>query len=389
MDLFTFNIVEIILLASLGILLIIQIIYYFSLYNQLHVHNKAVSAGDLIYETDLPPISVIISARNESENLRKYLPSILEQDYPNFEVIVINDGSTDESEDVLTILEEQYTNLYHTFTPDGARYISRKKLALTVGIKASKFDWLVFTDADCRPASKEWLKLMARNFTPRTEIVLGYSGYEQNKGWFYRKVSFTNLFMSMRFLGFALIDKPYMGIGRNMAYRKELFFKNKGFSSHLNLQRGDDDLFINEVATPFNTKVETSPGAIIRMEPAYGYKSWKEEKVSYLATSHFYHGAQRYLLGFETTSRLLFIATVIGTIAIGIINRQWVVLGLAILAYILRFVMQIIIINKTATDLEERKYYLTLPIFDIVLPLDVLKFKLFRTIRGKGDYMRR
>ena len=148
MDLFTFNIVEIILLASIGILLIIQIIYYFSLYNQLHVHNKAASEGDLIYETDLPPISVIISARNESENLRKYLPSILEQDYPNFEVIVINDGSTDESEDVLTILEEQYTNLYHTFTPDGARYISRKKLALTVGIKASKYDWLVFTDAD-------------------------------------------------------------------------------------------------------------------------------------------------------------------------------------------------------------------------------------------------
>ena len=93
----------------------------------------------------------------------------------------------------------------------------------------------------------------------------------------------------MRYLGFALINKPYMAIGRNMAYRKELFFKNKGFSSHLNLQRGDDDLFINEVATPFNTRVETSPNAVIRMEPAYSFKSWKEEKVSYLATSHYYH----------------------------------------------------------------------------------------------------
>jgi len=389
MNLFTFNIVEIILLASLGLFLIIQVIYYFSLYNQLHAHNKTANEGDMIYETDLPPVSVIISARNESENLQKNLPYVLEQDYPNFEVIVINDGSTDESEDVLTIFEEKYTNLYHTFTPDGARYISRKKLAITLGIKASKHNWLVFTDADCRPASNDWLKLMARNFSPRTDIVLGYSGYEQEKGWFQRKVAFSNLFMSMRYLGFALINKPYMAIGRNMAYRKELFFKNKGFSSHLNLQRGDDDLFINEVATPFNTRVETSPNAVIRMEPAYSFKSWKEEKVSYLATSHYYHGLQRYWLGFETTSRLLFITATIAAIVVGAINMQWIVLGVALLAYILRYIMQVIIINQTAADFGEKKYYLTLPIFDIIQPLDVLNFKLFRKIRGKADYMKR
>lgn len=389
MNLFTFNIVEIILLASLGLFLIIQVIYYFSLYNQLHAHNKAVNEGDLIYETEYPPISVIISARNESENLQKYLPYVLEQDYPNFEVIVINDGSTDESEDVLSTFEEKYTNLYHTFTPDGARYISRKKLALTVGIKASKHDWLVFTEANCRPASKDWLKLMARNFSPRTEVVLGYSGYEQENGWLQRKVAFTNLFMSMRYLGFALINKPYMGIGRNMAYRKELFFNNKGFSSHLNLQRGEDDLFINEVATPFNTRVETAPGAVIRMEPVYGYKSWKEEKVSYLATSKYYHGMQRYLSGFETTSRLLFIAILIATIVFSIIDQQWISLGIAILAYMLRYIMQVIIINRTASDFEEKKYYFTLPIFDVAQPLDILKFKLYRKIRGKGDFMRR
>ena len=389
MNLFTFNIVEIILLSSVGLFLIIQAIYYFNLYNQLHIHNKAANDGDLIYETEYPPISVIISARNESENLQKYLPYVLEQDYPEFEVIVINDGSTDESEDVLSAFEEKYTNLYHTFTPDGARYISRKKLAVTLGIKASKHNWLVFTDADCRPASNDWLKLMARNFSPRTDIVLGYSAYEQEKGWFQRKVAFSNLFMSMRYLGFALIDKPYMGIGRNMAYRKELFFKNKGFSSHLNLQRGDDDLFINEAATPFNTRVETSPNAVIRMEPAYNFKSWKEEKVSYLATSHYYHGLQRYWLGFETTSRLLFIAATIAAIVVGAINMQWIVLGVAVLAYILRYVMQAIIINQTAADFGEKKYYLTLPLFDIIQPLDVLNFKLFRKIRGKADYMKR
>ncbi len=389
MNLFTFNLAEIILLAALGLFLIIQITYYFSLYNQIHARFKAADREDLVYNTDYPPISVIICASNESENLQKYLPYVLEQDYPEFEVIVVNDGSTDESEDVLSKFEETYTNLYRTFTPDGGRYISRKKLAMTVGIKASKHNWLVFTEANCRPASKDWLKLMARNFSPRTEIVLGYSGYEQGKGWLQRKISFSNLLMSMRYLGFALIDKPYMGIGRNLAYRKELFFKNKGFSSHLNLQRGDDDLFVNEVATSFNTRVELATDANVRMEPIDRYKTWKEEKVSYIATSRFYHGMQRYLAGFETTSRLLFLATFITITTFSAINQQWIALAIAILAYILRYILQAVVINRTSSDLGERHYYFTLPIFDITQPLDSLKFRLYRRFRGKGDFMRR
>ena len=163
---------------------------------------------------------------------------MLEQDYPQFEVIVINDGNTDESEDYLTILEEKYPHLYHSFVPDSSRYISRKKLAVTLGIKASKYEWLVFTNANCMPQSNQWLRLMARNFTSRTQVVLGYSGYERGKGWLHKRAAFDNLFTSMRYLGFALAGSPYMGIGRNLAYRKELFYQQKGFSAHLNLQRG-------------------------------------------------------------------------------------------------------------------------------------------------------
>ena len=100
------------------------------------------------------------------------------------------------------------------------------------------------------PASNQWLKLMARNFTPQTQIVLGYSGYDRTKGWLHKRTAFDTLFQSLRYLGFALAGKPYMGIGRNLAYRKELFFQQKGFSKYLNLQRGEDDLFINQLATP-------------------------------------------------------------------------------------------------------------------------------------------
>ena len=149
MEAFTFNTAELILLSAAGILFIIQLIYYFGLYNRIHVRNKTVRKEETHFSRELPPLSVILCARNEADNLRKILPAILEQDYPQFEVIVINDASTDETEDVLGYMEEKYPHLYHSFTPDSARYISHKKLALTLGIKASKHDWLVFTETNC------------------------------------------------------------------------------------------------------------------------------------------------------------------------------------------------------------------------------------------------
>lgn len=390
MEAFTFNTTDLILLSATSVLFIIQLIYYFGLYNRIHTNNTAVQKGDVHFTQELQPLSVVISARNESENLRKFLPSILEQDYPEFEVIVINDGSTDESEDLLSALEEKYPNLYHSFTPDTARYVSRKKLSLTLGIKASKYDWLVFTEANCTPASNQWLRLMARNFTPRTEIVLGYSGYERGKGCLHRRVSFDSLFTSLRYLGFALAGKPYIGIGRNLAYRKELFFNVKGYSNHLNLQRGEDDLFINQISNENNTRVETDINSTVRMQPVEYYKDWKEEKVSYMATARFYKGSQRLLLGFETLSRLLFYATCVAGIALGILHLHWLVAGIAFLLWLLRYVVQAVIINKTATEMgDNRHYYLTLPLFDILRPLQSLQFKLYRFYRGKGDLMRR
>lgn len=390
MEAFTFNTAELILLSAAGVLLIVQLIYYLGLYNRIHTHNLAVGKDEVHFGRELPPLSVVICARNESENLLRNLPAILKQDYPDFEVIVINDGSTDESEDLLSELEEEYPNLYHSFTPDSARYISRKKLALTLGIKASKYDWLVFTEADCTPVSDKWLRRIARNFTPSTDIVLGYSGYERGKGWLHKRVSFDSLFTSLRYLGFALAGKPYMGIGRNLAYRKELFFKVKGFSTHLNMQRGEDDLFINQIANENNTRVETSPDSVIRMQPVERYKDWKEEKVSYMATARFYKGSQRWLLGLETATRLLFYVACLSGIVFGILSFHWLAAGLVLLLWIVRYSAQAYVINKTANEMgDNRSYYFTLPVFDIIRPLQSLKFRLYRLYRRKGDFMRR
>ena len=390
METLTFNTTEQALLAAVGILFLIQLLYYFCLYNRIHIRSRAVKRSDIHFSQELPPLSVIIYAREEVENLRRNLTVVLEQDYPQFEVIVINDGNTDESEDYLTLQGEKYPNLYHSFVPSSSRYISRKKLAITLGIKASKYDWLVFTEANCLPESNQWLRTMARNFTSRAQIVLGYSGYERGKGWLHKRVSFDNLFTSMRYLGYALAGKPYMGIGRNMAYRKELFYSQKGFSAHLNLQRGDDDLFINKTATSENTRVETDANAVVRVQPVFHAKDWREEKISYMATAHFYRGIQRNLSGFETTTRLLFHATWIAALVIGILNFHWLVAGIAFLIFALRYTMQALIINKTAKDLgEKRRYFFTLPVFDILQPMQSLRWKLYCQFRKRSDFLRR
>lgn len=390
METLTFSTTEQALLAAVGILFLIQLLYYFCLYNRIHIRSRAVKRSDIHFSQELPPLSVIIYAREEVENLRRNLTAVLEQDYPQFEVIVINDGNTDESEDYLTLQGEKYPNLYHSFVPSSSRYISRKKLAITLGIKASKYDWLVFTEANCLPESDQWLRTMARNFTSRTQIVLGYSGYERGKGWLHKRASFDNLFTSMRYLGYALAGKPYMGIGRNMAYRKELFYAQKGFSAHLNLQRGDDDLFINKTATSENTRVETDANAVVRVQPVFRAKDWWEEKISYMATAHFYRGIQRNLSGFEATTRLLFHAAWIATLVIGILNFHWLVAGIAFLMFALRYTMQALIINKTAKDLgEKRRYFFTLPVFDILQPMQSLRWKLYCQFRKRNDFLRR
>lgn len=390
MEALTFDTTEKILLIATGVLLLIEILYYLCLYNRIHRHNRAVKRENVHFTQEFPPVSVIICARDESENLHRNLHSVLEQDYPQFEVIVINDGDTGESEDFLTLQEEKYPHLYHSFIPASSRYISRKKLAVTLGIKASKYDWLVFTEANCQPQSDQWLRLMARNFTSRTQVVLGYSGYERGKGWLHKRVSFDNLFTSMRYLGFALAGSPYMGIGRNLAYRKELFYEQKGFSAHLNLQRGDDDLFINHVATPENTRVETDVNAIVRSQPVFRAKDWREEKIGYASTARFYRGPQRWLAGFETFSRLSFYGTWIAALVIGILHFHWLVAGIAFFSWMLRYTMQAIIINKTAKDLnDKRRYYFTLPVFDILQPMQSLRWKLYCLLRKKSNFLRK
>ena len=371
--------------ASAGFLFFIQSCYHLGLYRKLYTHSKQAQGT-----TDTPPLSVIIVAKDSASDLRKNLPAVLDQDYPDYEVIVIYDRSDkDESEDVLKLLQDKYHHLYYTFIPDSARYISHKKLGVTMGIKASRHEWLVFTEANCLPTSNQWLRKLASNFTDTTDIVLGYSNYEKTSGWFNRKITFDTLLHSMRYLGMAINGHPYMGCGRNLAYRKSLYYNQKGFTNHLNLQRGEDDLFINQTTNGKNTRVEASPESVMRITMPHYPKSWKEEKLSHVTTSRHFKGWARHLMGLETCSRLLFLACILACIAFGILMQDWIMVGIASLLWIIRFILQVVVFRKTSIALNERKFIFTLPLFDWMQPLWNLGFKLQQRFRRKDEFMRK
>ena len=382
MDLTSINTI---LPASAGILFFIQSCYHLGLYRNLYLHSKKEKK-----ETDTPPLSVILVAKDAASDLQKNLPVILEQDYPEFEVIVIYEQSADDNcEDVLKLLQEKYPHLHHSFIPDSARYISHKKLGITMGIKASHYDWLVFTEPNCRPVSNQWLRKLARNFTPDSDIVLGYSNYEKTKGWFNRKITFDTLLNSMRQLGRAIGGHPYTGCGRNLAYRKSLYYNQKGFASHLNLQRGEDDLFVNRTANKKNTRIETSPESIIRITAPHFKKNWAEDKLSYNMTSHYFKGISRYVMGFETCSRLLFFLAIIACLVYGIWIQDWITVGIASFLWLIRFILLLVLFRKTSIALGERKFYTTLLLFDWMQPIWNFRFKIQqRTIR-KDEFMRK
>ena len=382
MDLTSINTI---LPASAGILFFIQSCYHWGLYQNLYLHCKKEKK-----ETDTPPLSVILVAKDAASDLQKNLPAILEQDYPEFEVIVIYEQSADDNcEDVLKLLQEKYPHLHHSFIPDSARYISHKKLGITMGIKASHYDWLVFTEPNCRPESNQWLRKMARNFTSNTDIVLGYSNYEKTKGWFNRKITFDTMLNSMRQLGRAIGGHPYTGCGRNLAYRKSLYYNQKGFASHLNLQRGEDDLFVNRTANKKNTRIETSPESIVRITAPHFKKNWAEDKLSYNMTSHYFKGISRYVMGFETCSRLLFFLAIIACLVYGIWIQDWITVGIASFLWLIRFILLLVVFRKISIALGERKFYSTLLLFDWMQPLWNLRFKIQQRAIRKDEFMRK
>ncbi|MFP4059507.1 MAG: glycosyltransferase [Bacteroidales bacterium] len=345
-----------------GIFLIsflVQMFYYIFFFLQIRKKRKSLPVN----RKDLPKVSVIICAKNEAENLTKNLPVVLEQDYPSFEVVVVNDCSTDNTADILADFKVKYKHLKVTYINPDKKFTHGKKLAVTVGIKAAGNEYLLFTDADCFPSSDKWIETMARHFNDKKSIVLGYGGFVQRKSFLNNIIRYDTLFIALQYLTFAMRGLPYMGVGRNLAYKKSLFFENKGFASHNDLPSGDDDLFVNEVSSKQNTSVETSHEAHTRSEAKLSFAEWWLQKKRHLTTGGRYRAKHKFTLGMEIMSRVLYYAAFIYLLIAGILIIPVLIL------FFLRMVINIITMKIASTRLNEKYLLLTSLVYDFILPI--------------------
>ncbi|MBI3502639.1 MAG: glycosyltransferase [Bacteroidetes bacterium] len=306
------------------------------------------------------PVSVVICAKNEDHNLPEFLPLILSQDYPEYEVVVVDDCSWDNTPDVLREFEKKYSNLKVITIKEDLKHYHGKKFALMVGIKGASHDYLLLTDGDCKPLSNQWLKKMMSKFSAGKEIMLGYSKYEKLPGLLNKLIRFDTFHIALQYFSFAMAGKPYMGIGRNLAYKKELFFRHKGFATHYHIESGDDDLFINEAATEKNVAVEFSEGSYTESRVKKDWKGWIEQKRRHLTTWKEYKLSDKFRLGLYPFSQAIFW---LSFIALLIANKHelffeydlYLILGLLAL----RLISQWIIFKFALAQLKEKDLFLT------------------------------
>ena len=305
------------------------------------------------------PISIIVCAKNELQNLRDKLPTILSQDYPNYEVIVVNDQSVDGTAVLLKEFEKQYPNLVVVTIDEHIKHWPGKKFALTLGIKTAKHEHLLLTDADCLPNSSSWAKQMSSNFTS-ADIVLGYGGYEKKKGLLNKLIRFDTFNVAQQYLSYALSGFTYMGVGRNMAYKKSLFFDNKGFANHMHIASGDDDLFIQEVAKKDNVSIEITEQAHTTSAVIEKWGEWIYQKRRHITTAPLYKTKFKVLLSLYPYAQLLFWTALFILIYLKV--------AVAITATLLgiKLLISYLVNYKTMKTLKVLDLYLIHPVYEIV-----------------------
>ena len=350
---------EWLIIAVLGIALVYQLFYYAYYVGAVRKNNPPSTIHH-------PPVTVVVCAKNEEEHLEEYLHSLLSQDYPVYEVIVVNDGSEDRTEEVLAQYMTQDYKLRTTFVPTGARVMSTKKLGLTLAAKAAKYDYLLLTDADCRPESPHWISQMMSGFNdPHVDIVIGYGAYYEEDSFINEWIQYDTQFNALHYLGAALRHQPYMGVGRNLAYRKRCFLDTGGFSHLMEARAGDDDLFVNKVANAMNTAVVTICESVTWSEAKTNWRTWVEQKRRHLSVSPLYKSQTKWALGVEPLTRGLFYA---GSI-VGLVFGGPLLCGIVFVALLIRLIVMLALINSATREWKHPRWGIEILFYDITMPL--------------------
>ena len=335
---------------------IIQVIFYVFFFSKFAFAKKQKVSQKNI------PVSVIICAKNEAENLKAFLPSVIAQDYPDFEIVLINDASKDDTLEVMEHFSKAHSNIKIVNVKSIEAFWGNKKYALTLGIKAAKNDYLLFTDADCKPVSKQWIKKMSSHFSNKKSIVLGYGAYVKiNKSFLNKLIRFETLVTAINYFSFAKLGMPYMGVGRNLAYTRKEFFNANGFINHIKIRSGDDDLFVNQMATVRNTALCYTSGSFTKSTPKKTFDAWFKQKRRHVSTAKHYKLKHKVLLALLYASNLLF--WILSILLITTLYNWKIVLAL----FLTRIILQYTVMGLSSKKLKELDLIFFIPFLEIFL----------------------
>lgn len=335
---------------------VVQLVYYLIIFGKFaFAQPQEITAKKI-------PVSVIVCAKNEAEKVKHFVPLLAEQDYHDFEIVLIDDASSDETPDLFEEFEKQYSNVRFVKVANNEAFWGNKKYALTLGIKAARKEYLLFTDADCYPASKDWITNMTSQFTLNRTIVLGYGTYEKVKNSFLNKIiRFDNMLTATQYFAWAKVGSPFSGEGRNLAYKKDEFFKVNGYIDHMSIRMGEDALFLNQAATKKNITVCYTPESFTYSEPKKSFGAWRKQKRRQVFIAKFFRPLDKFQLRLFFLSQLLFIVLAVLLLAL---QYNWMFM---VPVVVVRYLGSWLTVGYSASKLKEKDTVYWYPVIEIIL----------------------
>ncbi|MDG1841069.1 MAG: glycosyltransferase [Crocinitomicaceae bacterium] len=339
------------LILGLVIGCFIQVFYCFFFFLRLCFYSQKKEA-----KKEDTPVSIIICARNEAENLLKNLPSVLNQLHKNFEVIVVNHDSTDKTENVLRNFQKNYTHLNTLHCKNNKK---GKKELITLAIKSAKYEHLIFTDADCVPNSSNWAKNISDSFSSNKNIIIGYGPNHKKSGLLNYFFRFDTAITGITYLSYALGKQAYMGVGRNMSYTKTLFKLLNGFDSHKEISSGDDDLFIQDANNKTEIEINIDPDTYCFSNAKTSLKSWVKQKKRHQSASIKYKVIHKGLLGIYSISLFLMWVSFVSLL----IEEKYQAINLSLFCFALTIKWGIQ--GGALLKLKERSFVILFPLIEL------------------------
>ncbi|WP_245957598.1 glycosyltransferase [Niabella yanshanensis] len=352
-----------ILILSLFVTVVLLFYYLFFFARLAFFKNKTVKVSSA-----LPPLSTIVCAKNEQYNLEKNIPELLRQQYESpFELLLVNDNSEDDTKHVMQWMSRDYLQLKVINMERKNKESVGKKYPLSIGIREAKHEHLLLTDADCRPVSEQWAAKMASAYQPGIDIVLGYGPYEKQPGFLNKVIRFETFHAALQYLSYALAGHPYMGVGRNLSYKKDLFTQHKGFASINHIPGGDDDLFISKAANPNNTAIMIDTDAYTVSVPPKTWAAWKHQKTRHYSTSKYYKLKHKFFLGLYSLSQFLFYPLLITAAVV----YSW---SIALAILVIKSTIQYLIFSGAMKKLNEKDLVRWIFLMDLWMMVYYLMF---------------